>query len=113
MTQRRRPNDNPGSPFFGLAETDFEDLPPLVKKRIVRLLAHVSEKSYRRGVQHGVELRNRITRDIPRWRMGPVSRSPEIDSNRTLSSVEMLFRELGLSLTRYGFEEPGSRPRKP
>lgn len=115
MTQRRRPNHNPRSPLFELAETDFRDLLPIVKKRIIRLLAQVSEKSYRRGVHHGVECRDVITRDVPTWRSGPLNRSPQIDSPLSLPSVEMLFREYGTELHNLGFDDPRvkrSRPRR-
>jgi hypothetical protein len=32
----------------------FEDLPKATKRRLIKLMARISEKSYRRGLQHGL-----------------------------------------------------------
>lgn len=38
----------------GLPPDCFADLSPVHKRRLVKLMARISEKSYRRGLQHGV-----------------------------------------------------------
>ena len=42
-----------GSVAHGLKRNEFATLPELVKKRLVKLIARIAEKSYRRGFQHG------------------------------------------------------------
>jgi hypothetical protein len=38
---------------YGLKEGEFENLPPLVRRKLIRLMARIAEQSYRRGFQHG------------------------------------------------------------
>jgi hypothetical protein len=41
------------SVLHGLTEGEFSNLPPTTRKKLLRLMARVSEASYRRGYQHG------------------------------------------------------------
>ena len=84
----------------GLDRGHFSDLPIAVKKDMIGLLARVSEKSYRRGVQHGQVF---SVDEVGHWRFGNLSRSPDANHpSRVLSVEERLFeqnpeiREIGL-----------------
>jgi len=57
----------------GLRRQEFDNLPAATKKKLVRLIARISEASFRRGLQHGntddknpLKLRKRL--DIAKWR---------------------------------------------
>ena len=98
------------SPAYGLQVGEFDDLPAEKKRKLIRLMERMNEKSYRRGGQHGVEFKTRcpkeIVPDLVEWRFGQ-----SLDSAVGLngwkgmpSSRERLFCEFPF-LDRLGFCE--------
>ena len=49
----------------GLHEGEFETLPAATRRKLVKLMARISEASYRRGFQQGVVLNNAAPETIP------------------------------------------------
>lgn len=97
---KRFPHDIDRSPFFGIAASDFDELPPMTKKRLVRLLAQISEASYRRGVQQALVLASKGAIDmapdqLASWRRGPISRSRGIDTPGAISTLERFRQQYG------------------
>ena len=95
----------------GLKPCQFSNLPPAVRRKLVRLMARIAEKSYRRGYQHGVEsgpdrciepgdLRFRRSLD-----KSPYTDTPYPHGGHT--AIERLFMECG-ELQQLGFDEPRS-----
>jgi hypothetical protein len=86
------------SVVYGLKEDAFEHLSDRDKKRLVRLMARLAEKSYRRGVQHGSLLTKGMSEDVMvKWRFEPsLDTSPWIDSRTVQKSIERLFMEAGV-----------------
>ena len=62
------------SPAHGLQVGEFDDLPMEKKRKLIRLMARMNEKSFRRGGQQGVEFKTRcpkeIVPDLVEWRYG-------------------------------------------
>lgn len=86
----------PSSVAYKLPRKCFADLTPRQKSRVLRLVAQVSEKSYRRGLQHGVVLsaEKAIVKDVAIFRYTPaMDKSPDADGFRTLTSVERVQQE--------------------
>ena len=90
----------------GLKTFEFMGLPEPVLKRLVRLMARISEKSFRRGFQHGKECRDPVVMPPADFRFDtPLDKSPSIHGYPGYSSIERLFMECGV-LTSLGFSEP-------
>ena len=89
---------------YGLKEDAFEHLSDRDKKRLVRLMARLAEKSYRRGVQHGAVLAKGMSEDaMVKWRFERnLDTSPWVDSPTVQKSIERLFMESGV-LREIGF----------
>jgi hypothetical protein len=89
---------------YGLKEDAFAHLSERDRKRLVRLMARISEKSYRRGVQHGALLTGGISKDkIAKWRFdASLDSSPWVGSPMIQKSTERLFMEAGV-LRELGF----------
>lgn len=91
----------------GLKMYEFSDLPPAARKKLVRLMARIAEQSYRRALQHGEVLKDRLCVDPAALRfdvsldIAPYTNSPSGGH----TSIERLFMECGV-LHELGFEEP-------
>lgn len=89
---------------YGLHLGEFNDLPKKYKKRLVRLMARLAEKSYRRGFQHGIVIGNRrvIEPEVLRFERSldwsPYTDHPSLKD----SAVVRLFMENG-ELRNIGF----------
>jgi hypothetical protein len=80
-------------------------MPEKMQRRVLKLLAQVSEKSYRRGLQHGVELRDEIFRNPATFRHSPaMDKSPNADSPYSIPAKKRLATEYGLTLKELGFD---------
>jgi hypothetical protein len=100
----------------GLKNREFADLDERTKRKLVRLMARISEKSYRRGFQQGHTFREHdvATVDPAKLRFNvSLERSPYTDaidekghwhvkSGHTV--IERLFMEYGV-LSHLGFRE--------
>jgi hypothetical protein len=93
----------------GLRFEQFEHLSASDKKKLIRLIARIAEKSYRRGYQHGREpLTNRsgfnVDPAVLRFERS-VDKSPFTDSRHIEhTAIERLFMECG-ELRELGFRE--------
>jgi hypothetical protein len=97
----------PSSIAYKLPRDAFKGLPATTQRRMLRLLAQVSEKSYRRGLQHGAVLgpEGHITRDVAELRHSPaMDKSPDADGGRVISAKERLKAEYGTVLRELGFD---------
>ena len=75
---------------------EFRELPTPVKKKLVQLMARISEASYRRGFQHGTLGRHNI--DPQKFRRSQsLDSSPFTDRPGGLTAIERLNVEYGLS----------------
>jgi hypothetical protein len=93
---------------LGLKFGAFSHLSEKDRKRLVKLMARIAEKSYRRGVQHGAVLSgDPMSRDeLYDWRYRPsLDLSPWADSPMTQTSISRLFAE-HMVLRNLGFKEP-------
>ena len=92
----------------GLVFDEFQDLPKGTKKKLIRLMARISEKSYRRGFQQGVVLSearpDSIQPDLHAWRYDQsLDKSVGGDGMGILDkSIDRLFCENG-ALDDLGF----------
>jgi hypothetical protein len=93
----------------GLRFGQFDHLSARDKSKLIRLMARIAEKSYRRGYQHG-----RLPLITGEWNIDPVvlrfdrslDKSPYTDSPYMRhTSIERLFMECG-ELHSIGFQEP-------
>jgi hypothetical protein len=89
----------------GLRWREFDDLPHKTRKQLVRLMARISEQSYRRGFQHGgVITSDRLRIDAASLRFDiSLDESPFTDSLGGHTAVERLFMECR-ALSILGFE---------
>lgn len=102
----------PSSIAYGLKFHEFDDIPKRQKKKLVRLMARLMEKSYKRGVQQGVHF-ERLDAEFPniaddealykyRYERN-LDKSPGIDGFKS-TSKERLFMEEGC-LREVGFRK--------
>lgn len=86
---------------YGMKQNELDDLPKGVKKKLIRLMARISEASYRRGFQQGVVFKEErpktITNDLWKWRFEQsLDKAKGGDGfNGVLKSQERLFLEYG------------------
>ncbi len=93
----------------GLTFGAFEHLSQKDKKRLIRLIARISEASYRRGLQHGGIFGHRVDVYAFRYKHS-LDKSPFTDvegapKNKGTSSTWRLFCENGV-LRDLGFSDP-------
>lgn len=97
----------------GFSEDEFAAIDPRLKRKLLRLMARIAEKSYRRGYQQG-EYLNRPENIGDEWRINPADLrhrtnldvSPGVDSKHyKTTSLERLDMECGV-LRELGFEFP-------
>lgn len=83
-----------GSSAYGLEYGEFKNLPESTKKKIVKMMARVMERAYRRGVQQAIVMNaGELNRDMYKWRYGvSLNKSIGIDGYKT-TSVERLEME--------------------
>jgi hypothetical protein len=75
----------------GLRRDAFEHLPLSDRRKLLRLMARIAEKSYRRGFQHGVEIGDRRTIDPATLRFErSLDSSPWTDSPQKTTAIERL-----------------------
>jgi hypothetical protein len=67
-----------GSILHGLKFDEFIDLPEPTRRKLVNLMARLSEKSYRRGVQQALTIG--CIHDVCDWRYGPLEKSIGINT---------------------------------
>ena len=97
----------------GLKMHEFMSLPIRLKKRLVRLMARISEKSFRRGFQHGKECKAPVVMPPADFRFDtPLDKSPSIHGYPGYSSIERLFMEFSV-LQHIGFHESELEGRRP
>jgi hypothetical protein len=94
----------------GFYKKEFADLDPAIRKRLLRLMARISESSYRRGFQQGVSAvttgRRVKIRDLAHWRLvTPLDKSVAPHDERTTTSFERLAFKHTCELAELGFEE--------
>ena len=88
---------------YGFKFDEFRELPDKMQRRVIKLLAQVSEKSYRRGLQHGAVLRDEIKRDLAEFRHSPgIDKSPNADSPHSITAQARLTAEYGIVLQELG-----------
>ena len=92
-----------GSPFEGFSFGEFDHLHGLDKARLIQMIARISERSYRRGFQHGTLGHYIIDPQKLRFEM-PLNESPYTDGPGGHSSVRRLFME-NPALKNIGFTE--------
>lgn len=112
MSSRQPSPFGPHSVAVGLEYEAFAHLSEQDKKRLIRLMARIAEKSYRRGVQQGAALHDcpMFRDDLAEWRyMTPLDHSAWADSPYTETSVSRLFTENG-ELYRLGFNDGDQTP---
>ena len=82
--------------FAALADRDQRDL--------LKLMARIAEKAYRRGVQQGAEhCGGELRGNLAEWRYGlPLDRAPQADAPRSVQSLARLSIECGADLRRLG-----------
>ena len=89
---------------YGLKEHEFDGLSPSVRRKLVRLMARIAEKSYRRGFQHGAVLGNACIDPADLRFRRSLDKSPYTDSpNGGHTSIERPFMECGV-LGKLGFD---------
>jgi hypothetical protein len=94
---------------YGLSENEFAELPQRTRKKLIRLMARIAEKSYRRGFQHGGDITGEsLCVDPSDLRLSPafsLDRSPYTDTpypHGGHTSIERLMMECG-ELNEIGF----------
>ena len=91
---------------YGLKEHEFSELPESTKKQMLRLMAQISESSFRRGLQHGKEMRHPTVVEVCDLRfMVPLDRSPSAHGFHEVTAVNRLFTEYKV-LEQIGFTRP-------
>ena len=84
--------------MVGFKPDEFDAIPLRVRKRLTRLMARVSEQSYRRGYQHGAECADgdcAISPAVLRFERS-IDRSPMPDSgNPSMSAIDRFHIEYG------------------
>lgn len=96
---------------YPLQKDEFSHLNDKDKKKLVRLMARISEKSYRRGLQHGAEGVNIVDPAHLRFKVS-LDESPFTDTvnekdkwiNDRRKSIDRLWMEFGV-LRNIGFVE--------
>ncbi len=95
---------------YGLHESEFADIDPTTREKLLRVVARVSECSFRRGLQHGIYFtENSIPLRIDPWKFRyqvSLDKSPCIDSGGwTPTALERLSIEHGHELLMLGLKE--------
>jgi hypothetical protein len=85
----------PQSVVYGLKFGEFRQLPMPIKKKLVRLMARIAEKSYRRGFQHGTLGRHTIDPEEFRSRRS-LDKSPFTDGPGGMTAIGRLMAETHL-----------------
>lgn len=88
----------------GLSEKD--------KKKLIKVMSHISEASYRRGLNHGCIFKQNhlFQKNVVEWcykislARSPLGEFGVMKDSR--SSIELLFQEYRESLNKIGLEEP-------
>ncbi len=94
----------------GLHEGEFAALTPPCRKKLLTLMARISESSFRRGLQHGIyftEKKKPLRTDPWTFRYkATLDKSPCIDAKGwTPSALERLYIEHSGPLLNLGFRE--------
>lgn len=92
---------------YGLKDDDFSHIDQATQKKLIKLMARISEKSYRRGFQHGQCFANEGYRAVDGNHLRfdvPIDKSPYTDTfhpngkwapNSGHSAIERLLMEYG------------------
>ena len=93
---------------YGLKDLEFSKLPELTKKRLLRLMARISENSFRRGLQHGKVIRHPLVIEPAKFRFDvSLDKSPSAHGFHTVTAIDRLFTEYGV-LSSIGFQRPAN-----
>ena len=97
-----------GSICRGLRMGEFDGMDASTKKKFIRIMARISENSYRRGFQHGVVMRDRKHIDPVKFRFErSIEKSPFTDRPGGYSAIGRLLIEFG-GLQDVGLIERGA-----
>lgn len=88
--------------LHGLKMDEFRDMPKATRRKLVKLMARLSEKSYRRGVQQALSVE--CIHPVADWRYGSLEKSTGIDTQRSETVIKRLF-EQNMELRHIGFDE--------
>jgi hypothetical protein len=86
----------------GLKMNEFSELPKPTLRKLVKLMARISERSYRRGVQQALSVG--CIHPVSNWRYAPLERSAGIDTPSSKSVIYRLF-EQNPELDQVGLED--------
>jgi hypothetical protein len=92
-----------GTLLSGFKPGEFDDLPEKTKRRLVRLMARISEKSYRRGCQQALTT-GCAHKSISDWRYQTLDKSQGVDTKWSVP-VEERFWMNNRQITELGFRE--------
>jgi hypothetical protein len=104
--------DLPGQLSSGFVYGEFANLDDKVKRKLITLMARISEKSYRRGFQQGFEQNHPVTVNVMKWRFDrSLDSSPSPFGYSTDKAINRLKYEVGLY--DLGFYDLGSEVVEP
>lgn len=89
--------------LHGLKINEFQDITPAMRQKLIKLMARLAEKSYRRGVQQALSVG--CIHLVSDWRDGPLERSVGINTQSAKTDIERLFSQ-NTELQMVGFDEP-------
>jgi len=92
-----------GSILSGFKEDEFKDLPKGTKKKLIKLMSRISEKSYRRGFQHGAECKF-FHKNIGDWRSGRPDVSKCAVHPHTETALDMFWVQ-NSGVSQLGFQD--------
>lgn len=101
-------DDDDAEITYGFKEAEFSGLPDETKFRLLKLMARIHEKAYRRGFEQGGSLIKDCP-DIGLFRCGVLlDYAPDFQfpKNCFTSAMDMLFYHECWTLPYLGFEEP-------
>jgi len=86
--------------LHGLKMAEFSEMPKATQRKLVKLMARISERSYRRGVQQALAIG--CIHPVAEWRYGSMEKSAGINTRRKTTVIDRLF-EQNMELREVGF----------
>lgn len=102
---RFMPDFTKNSVCRGLKMNEFRNIAPATRRKLVKLMARLAERSYRRGVQQALSVG--CIHQVSDWRHSSLEKSVGIDTRSYVTVIERLF-EQNMELRQVGFDEPNS-----